>query len=223
MANWLTWESWRGYHCGTSWGSTERRRVPQVRCLNLGLGVGFFIWELAMPAGLKRYYGKGHLHFVTFSCYRRLPLLKSARARDIFVRELAKLRDELGFHLIGYVVMPEHVHVLLSEPERGTPSTVLQKLKLRVARRLRKRRTHVRVGQMRLPFEECGEPLRAFWQARFYDFNVYSKGKKMEKLHYMHANPVIRGLVKHPKDWRWSSWGFYRGGRDGLVRIDLEE
>jgi putative transposase len=120
-----------------------------------------------MPAGLRRYYGKGHLHFITFSCYRRLPLLKSARARDIFVRELAKLREELGFHLIGYVVMPEHVHLQLSEPERGTPSTVLQKLKLRVARRLRKRRRGVCVGQTRLPFEECGEPLRAFWQARF--------------------------------------------------------
>jgi putative transposase len=73
--------------------------------------------------GLKRYYGKGHLHFITFSCYRRLPLLKSGRARGIFVRELARVRDELGFRLIGYVVMPEHVHLLLSEPQRGTPSS----------------------------------------------------------------------------------------------------
>jgi putative transposase len=119
-----------------------------------------------MPAGLQRIYGVGHLHFITFSCYRRLPLLKTACERDIFVMELGKLRDEMGFHLIGYVVMPEHVHLLLSEPPRGTPSTVLQKLKLCVARKLRR-----------------GEPLGAFWQARFYDFNVYSKGKKMEKLH----------------------------------------
>jgi putative transposase len=85
---------------------------------------------------------------------------------------------------------------------------------------------------MRLPFAEAGEPLRAFWQGRFYDFNVYSKGKKMEKLNFftrdrkvvnMHANPVIRGLVKHPRDWVWSSWGFYCGVSAGLVRIDLEE
>jgi putative transposase len=147
-----------------------------------------------MPAGLKRYYGKGHLHFITFSCYRRLPLLKSARARDTFVRELTRVRSELGFRLIGYVVMPEHVHLLLSEPQRGTPSTVLQKLKLRVARRLRQRKRRVRAGQMRSPFQESGEPLRAFWQARFYDFNVYSRGKKTEKLNYMHANPVKRGF-----------------------------
>jgi len=76
---------------------------------------------------------------------------------------------------------------------------------------------------MRLPFAETGEPLRAFWQARFYDFNVYSKGKKREKLNYIHANPVIRGLVRHPKDWAWSSWGFYWGRTAGLVAIDVEE
>ena len=72
-----------------------------------------------MPAGLRRYYHKGHLHFVTFSCYRRLPLLKMARARDIFVKELGKVCDEMGFHLLGYVVMPEHVHLLMSEPPKG--------------------------------------------------------------------------------------------------------
>ena len=92
-----------------------------------------------MPSGLQRYYGKGHLHFITFSCYRRLPLLKTARARDIFVKELAKVRGATMFHLIGYVVMPEHVHLLISEPQQGTPSTVLQKLKLGVARKRRKR------------------------------------------------------------------------------------
>ena len=174
-----------------------------------------------MPKGLRRYYGKGHLHFITFSCYRRLPLLKRARARDVFVKELAKLREELGFQLIGYVVMPEHVHLLISEPQRGAPSTVLQKLKLRVARKLRKRRKSAPAGQMRLPLKECGEPLRAFWQARFYDFNVYSEQKRIEKLNYMHANPMNRKLVKHPKDWPWSSWGFYTRVGKVLVQIDV--
>ncbi len=81
-----------------------------------------------MPAGLKRYYGKGHLRFITFSCYRRLPQLKTVRARDIFVQELGKVRDETGFRLLGYVVMPEHVHLLMSEPKRGMPSMVWQRL-----------------------------------------------------------------------------------------------
>jgi putative transposase len=176
-----------------------------------------------MPDGLKRYYGKGHLHFITFSCYRRLPLLKSAHARDVFVQELARVRNEMNFRLIGYVVMPEHVHLLLSEPRQGTPSAVLQKLKQRVARRLRKRRRVSSAAQLRLPFEDRGEPPRSFWQARFFDFNVYSTGKKKEKLNYMHANPLIRKLVKHPKDWPRSSWSFYAKREAVLVRIDIEE
>jgi len=185
------------------------------------LGLKFLAVEFAMPAGLKRYYGKGHLHFITFSCYRRLPLLKSARARDIFVRELSTARDEMGFDLIGYVVMPEHVHLLIGEPKVGTPSTVMQKLKLSVARKLRKRKKRTNWGQMDLPFTETQEPLRSFWQARFHDFNVYSERKRLEKLNYMHANPVKRGLVSDPKEWPWSNWGFYFGGKPGFARNDV--
>ena len=105
--------------------------MPQVRFVNLGLGFAVSSRRFPMPEGLQRLYGRGHLHFITFSCYRRLPLLKSPHARDVFVRELAQLRERMGFRLIGYVVMPEHVHLLISEPRCGTPSTVLHDLKLR--------------------------------------------------------------------------------------------
>ena len=74
---------------------------------------------------------------------------------------------------------------------------------------------------MRLPFAAAQEPLRPFWQARSYDFNVYSRQKRREKLNYMHANPVKRGLVPHPKDWAHSSWRFYQGTEPGLLRMDL--
>ena len=175
-----------------------------------------------MPSGLLRIYGRGHLHFITFSCHRRMPRLMSRHARDVFVRELAKVRKELEFRLIGYVVMPEHVHLLISEPKKGTPSTVLHKLKLSVARKLRRRRRVLTSAQLQLPFEKEELPMRAFWQARFHDFNVYSPKKKTEKLNYMHANPVRRGLVMHPGDWAWSSWSFYRGGVQYLIAMDVE-
>jgi putative transposase len=171
-----------------------------------------------MPDGLKRYYGRGHLHFVTFSCYRQRELLGTIHARDVFVEELGRVRDEMDFRLIGYVVMPEHVHLLISEPLKDTPSKAIQKLKQKVSRRLRKRRKRVSAEQLRFAFD-CEES-PAFWQARFYDFNVYSDGKRSEKLNYMHANPVIRKLVSHPKNWPWSSWSHYRGGTAGLIRID---
>jgi len=174
-----------------------------------------------MPKGLKRYYGQGQLHFVTFSCYRRLPLLGRVSARNLFVKELGRVRQEYGFLLVGYVVMPNHVHVLMSEPKKGTPSTVLQMLKQRVSLRMRKRgRYPTPKAQLPLVFPTFIADLPQFWQPRFYDFNVFSHKKKKEKLDYMHANPVNRGLVKHPKDWPWSSFSFYTKDGAGLVEID---
>src|SRR5580765_2151649 len=93
---------------------------------------------LLMTRGLKRYFGQGHLHFLTFSCYRRLPLLSTARARDLFVDTLEKIRERHQFLVVGYVVMPDHVHLLIGEPAKGTLSIVLQALKQRVSRDLRK-------------------------------------------------------------------------------------
>ena len=173
-----------------------------------------------MPKGLKRYYGHGDLHFLTFSCYRRLPLLGTMQARNLFVQALGKIRERYKFLLVGYVVMPNHVHLLINESSKATPSVVLKVLKQRISRDLRRRRRYAPAGQLRFPFAKGDRSLPRFWQARFYDFNVWSKKKVREKLDYMHANPVTRKLVDHPKDWPWSSWSFYAKGEAGLVSID---
>ena len=75
-------------------------------------------------------------------------------------------------------------------------------------------------GQLSLPFEGSGDEGAHFWQRRFYDFNVWSEKKLKEKLEYMHANPVQRKLVEHPKDWPWSSWANYAGRGERKIRID---
>jgi putative transposase len=118
------------------------------------------------------------------------------------------------------VVMPEHVHLLVSEPGKGTPSKVLQVLKQKVSRSLRGRGRKRVPGQLSLAFPAAVTEERAFWQRRFYDFNVWSSKKVREKLEYMHANPVKRKLVVHPKDWPWSSWSYYAKGEEGLIAID---
>src|SRR5467141_2326682 len=104
-----------------------------------------------MANKLIRQYGRGHLHFITFTCYRRLPLLRSVRARNVFVKLLGEVRDRYGFSLVGYVVMPEHIHLLIGEPVKGTPSTVIQVLKQRVARRLRRKKWKL-TGQLNMTF-----------------------------------------------------------------------
>ena len=172
-----------------------------------------------MANKLIRHYGRGHLHFITFTCYRRLPLLRSVRARNVFVKLLGEVRDRCGFSLVGYVVMPEHIHLLISEPTKGTPSTAIQVLKQRVSRRLR-RKKRTPAAQLNLSFAIDGDSLPRFWQRRFYDFNFWSLKKRVEKLHYMHMNPLKRKLVDHPKDWPWSSFSFYSNPKHGLIRVD---
>jgi len=161
---------------------------------------------------LERRYGLGQLHFITCSCYRRLPFFASERRRDVFLNVLREVRDRYDFALLGYVVMPEHVHLLISEPNFGTPSVVMQVLKQRVSRTLRKRPRSASASQMRLWNDELLTTYPCFWQHRFYDFNVWSFHKKNEKLNYMHFNPVRRGLVHHPKLWLWSGYRHYMIG-----------
>ncbi len=156
-----------------------------------------------MPWGLKRYQQGRDLHFITFSCYRRQPLLATADAKKLFERALEQVRRQYGFYVTGYVVMPEHVHLLVSEPERSTLAQALKAVKQSIARRLIGEREH-------------------FWQARYYDFNLCTSRKRVEKLRYMHRNPVKRGLVEKPEDWAWSSFRHYLTGEEGVVEIESE-
>jgi len=167
-----------------------------------------------MPKGLKRYYGQDHLHFLTCSCYHRQPWLASASRRDLFLQILEETRQRYGFVVAGYVVMPEHIHLLLSEPERGTPSTIMQVVKQRFARRvLGKKRNRLQTEL----WPATGERV---WQRRFYDFNIWSARKRIEKLVYMHRNPVKRKLVEEPGQWRWSSYRSYAYREEGAVQIN---
>jgi putative transposase len=157
-----------------------------------------------MPWSLKRYQEARCLHFLTFSCQHRDPLLGTPRSRDRFLQTLEKARHWYGFFVCGYVVMPEHVHLLISEPERSKLSVALQMLKQNSARELR-------VVE--------GSP---FWEPRYYDFNVWSDAKRVEKLRYIHRNPVHRGLSERPEDWEWNSFRHYATGMEGLVEIESQ-
>jgi putative transposase len=163
-----------------------------------------------------RYQNQGCLHFITFSCYWRMKLLVSAAARDTFERELERVRRWYGCFITGYVVMPEHVHLLISEPERGKLSLVIQMLKQLTSRKL-KPAAHP-------PADNAGRPgqLKRFWQVRYYGFPVWTEAKRIEKLRYIHRNPVRRGLTERPEDWKWSSFAHYATGAEGVVEIESQ-
>jgi putative transposase len=127
--------------------------------------------------------------------------------------------ERYRFGIVGYVVMPEHVHTLISEPQIGDPSTVVQAVKLGFVRRVMSGQQNPHVSQRTRDMGHPSSP-NHIWQSRFYDFNVWSQRKEVEKLKYMHRNPVVRGLVEKPEDWLWSSYRSYAYGEDGLVRIN---
>jgi putative transposase len=149
-----------------------------------------------------RYQNQRCLHFITFSCYRRMKLLDDPNARDLFEHELERVRVWYGCYITAYVVMPEHVHLLIGEPGRKKLSVVIQMLKQITSRRLR----------------PSGLP--HFWQVRYYDFAVWSEEKCAEKITYIHRNPVTRGLVTLPEDWKWSSFLPWAEGAEGRVEIE---
>lgn len=110
--------------------------------------------------------------------------------------------------------MPEHFHLLIGEPDDGNIGRVMQVLKQRVSGRCRA------VGRSKGHLKKSDKEVPAFWLPRFYDFDVFTKKKITEKLRYMHRNPVTRGLVESPEEWRWSSYRYYALGEEGPVKIE---
>lgn len=155
-----------------------------------------------MPRGLVRYHHAGTFHFLTFSCYQRQPLLRDRAGYGLFEQQLERVRQSYQFVVAGYVLMPEHVHLLVSEPQQGSLATAIQVLKQETSKRLKR------------------SEQAQFWQRRYYDFNVWSEGTKEEKLHYMHQNPVKRGLVARAEEWPWSSFRHHATGAIGTVKIE---
>ena len=156
-----------------------------------------------MPSGLKRYQKAETLHFITFSCFHRFPLLEAAGAREVVEGVLEQTRARHQARLYAYVLMPEHVHLLVNEPPQILLAQFLKAVKQVTSRRLR------------------GSD-RKFWQDRYYDSNVYGEKARSEVIRYIHRNPIARGLVTRPEQWPWSSFRHCASGAKGTVEIESQ-
>ncbi|MCH7547850.1 MAG: transposase [Planctomycetes bacterium] len=169
---------------------------------------------------LKRFEIENQPRFLTFSCYRRLPLLDNNDIRDLFEVRLDAARKQHGFRLHAWVLMPEHVHMILtpSLPEHPV-DIVLKSLKQSVGKRV-----IIRWKNMEAPILQrmaASKGRLRFWQAGGgYDRNIRDEEEMLEKVSYLHANPVRRGLVDSPAGWKWSSARWYEGIRDGELIFD---
>ena len=156
----------------------------------------------------------GHVHFVTFSCYKRRRILDTRKACEIVVSFLSSQLQLNEGQCLGFVVMPDHVHAAVWFDEPGKLSRFMQQWKrrtsLEIKQYLRKERPNY------LPDTRASQPM---WQPRYYDFNIRSESKLNEKLTYMHMNPVKAGLVGAPEEYPFSSARHYL--LDEPVGVDI--
>ncbi|MCC5824507.1 MAG: transposase [Phycisphaerales bacterium] len=153
---------------------------------------------------LRRYEHKGHARFLTFSCYQRHQFLAHPDARDLVADQIHRARTTLSFRLFAWVVMPEHVHLLLLPAQETTVSRILAAIKRPSAFHMLERWRSSNNPSLRLATTPSGTP--RFWQAGGgYDRNIFSDNELSEKMRYIDENPVRRGLAPNPEAWPWSS------------------
>lgn len=173
----------------------------------------------------QRYNLPGQPRELTFSCYRSIPFLNNDCTRQWFRESLEAARCKYHFHLLAYVVMPEHVHLLVApgaEPENM--SSFLQAIKEPVARKaVAYLKSHNPAWLERLTVHEGRRVRHRFWQpGGGYDRNVIRSATLRSMVQYLHANPVRRGLVAQAEDWEWSSARWFAGVRPVPIEMDCE-
>jgi putative transposase len=168
---------------------------------------------------MKRREIDGDIRFITFSCQRRLPLLSNPAIADLFADRLAWTRRNHKFKLYAWVLMPEHVHLLVLPARGSTLEAALRSLKLSFSTRVLARWKQVAPGMLKKIDDGQGNP--RFWQAGGgFDRNVRHMTEFMREVRYIHRNPVERGLVLTPELWRWSSVRWWMGHRDAEIDCD---
>jgi putative transposase len=164
-------------------------------------------------------------HYLTFSCFYRRPLLAGERSCRWFLDSLQRAREKHPFDLWGWVIMPEHVHLLLWPHEGVRISPLLASLKLPVAKRAIAylEENDPSYLDRLLDVQPNGARAHRFWQrGGGYDRNIRTAQKAYEKLKYIHLNPIRRKLVTRVEDWPWSSARAWLSGKDEPIPIDRE-
>ncbi|HLA84095.1 MAG TPA: transposase [Thermoguttaceae bacterium] len=162
---------------------------------------------------VRHFHEAGHLHELTFSCYQRMPLLTNDAWRERLARCLDLAGEEAAINLVGFVFMPEHVHLLVF-PTTADPSIgrYLARIKQPFSKQIKAALTGQRSGLLsKLTVREWpGKECFRFWQeGPGFDRNLFSAEAISLSLEYIHNNPVSRGLCGRAVDWKWSSARYY--------------
>jgi len=169
----------------------------------------------------------GHAHELTFSCFQRWPLLRDDRIKLWFVDAMEAARCRHGVRLWAYVIMPEHVHMLIHPRDyEYDVSAILKSIKQPVARKATRffQQSDPNLFKQLRIVRPTGKVEHRFWQqGGGYDRNIVSPDVARSSIEYIEANPVRRGLAGLPTDWKWSSAQFHSGARDVPLKMDAIE
>ncbi|MFO0814981.1 MAG: transposase [Gemmatales bacterium] len=166
----------------------------------------------------------GHAHFLTFSCFHRLPLLSKDRTRLWMVDAINRARKKHGFHVWAWVLMPEHVHLLIWPQQPASTAEILRSIKIPVAKRaIAYLKVQAPQYLEKLIVRVAGVSEYRFWQTGSgYDVNVIEPTQVYAVVEYIHNNPVLRGLVDTATAWKWSSAIDWLGQRQSLIMLNKE-
>jgi putative transposase len=171
---------------------------------------------------LKHFDHDNRARFVTFCTHQRIPVLTNNRFRRIFIDVVERVRRDTGFRLLAYVLMPEHVHLVIVPPESAELGPLGGEIKrissLQIHESMDNAKGHL---VTRLTVIRDGAKKFTLWQRRCYDHNCRTVESVWEKVNYCHNNPVVRRLVESPEDYRWSSYMAYLGREDAILAIDF--
>lgn len=173
---------------------------------------------------IKHFNLPNNVHELTFSCFKNQDFLKDERFCRWFLDSLDKARIKYSFKLLAYVIMPNHVHLLIYPMEENyDTSKILSGIKVSLSRKVVNLARNTRSSLLKRMSHgnTSGLPVYRFWQrGGGYDRNLVSKKAILDSIEYMHNNPVRKGLVNSPEDWVWSSAGYYAGSDDNPIKID---
>ena len=165
------------------------------------------------------------VHYVTAVTYARVPIFREDQSCSLFIEALSETCIKDPFKLIGYVLMPDHFHLLINPIDLNI-STVIGKLKGRSASKILKHlRTRVEshvLSRLKLIRPLASGQTHAVWLQDFSSIDIWNHKFIRQKLHYVHMNPVRAGLCDHPAKRRWSSYHAYLPHERGTLPVEID-
>ena len=176
--------------------------------------------------GLPRYHIEGHIYYITTVTYGRLPIFTRPSFIIPLIDSLNFYRYKQQFKLVGYVIMPDHIHLMIWPYGESTPTEIMRDFKKFTAVRIIRQAEVEGNADWLAAFQQAGEETERsqnkVWQDSYWDKNIYSDHILRQKLNYIHRNPVRAGLVEQPEQYAYSSYRNYVNGDDSLIEIDRD-